>query len=113
MIDEERADIRASIFEAVTAVEAVAAAVGSLQRHLDEQFGSQIRELQSDVSSVLEKLDSMEIDLKDTRTMVAKMSREQIQDRNRDDGTRKRLLDFERRLSELETKLARLQKGPA
>jgi len=84
--------LRALVFEAVTA------AVGSLQRHLDEQ----ILELQADVDSALDTLASIEIDVKDTRVQMAKLSREQIKDHRRDESISKRLGEVERRLSAIE-----------
>jgi len=90
--DTDRAELRAIIFEAVTA------AVEGLQRHLDEQ----VLELQADVDSALEKLDAIEIDVKDVRVHVAKLSREQIKDHRRDQALSKRLADIERRLAIVE-----------
>ena len=84
--------LRELIFDAVTA------AVGSLQKHLSDQ----ILELQADVDTALGKLDSIELDVKDTRLQVAKLSREQMKDHRRDESVSKRLGEVERRLSALE-----------
>lgn len=66
MTDEELQTLRAML------VETVGGAIDGMQRHLDDQ----ILELQADVDSALEKLDSIEIDLRDVKLHVAKLSPE-------------------------------------
>ena len=76
---EDKAELQALIAAGVTAamegpalraviLEAMGGIVQGLQRHLD----GQILELQADVDTALDKLDSIEIDVKDTRTQVEK-----------------------------------------
>lgn len=86
--------------EAVRAaiVDAIGEAIGGLQRHLDEQ----LLEMQADVDTLLERFDGVEIDLREIKTHVAKLSREQIKDHRRDEAVSKRLADIERRLGALE-----------
>lgn len=92
MTETEQTELRAVVLSVVSEV------VAGLQRHLDQQ----ILELQVDVEAALEKLDSIEIDVKDTRVQLAKLGREQIKDRRRDEAVGKRLSATERRLDQLE-----------
>lgn len=90
--EPEQTPLRAAVFDAVTE------AIAGLQRHIDEQ----ILELQADIDLALDKLDSIEIDLKDTRVQVAKISRELIKDRRRDETTAKRIAEHDRRITSIE-----------
>lgn len=89
---EDRSEIESILLATVGGL------VQGLQRHLDEQ----IIELQADVDTALEKLDSLGIDVKETRLHVAKLSREQVKERRRDETVSKRLADIERRLTSIE-----------
>lgn len=89
---EDKTELQAMILATVGGL------VQALQQHLDQQ----ILELQADVETALEKLDSIELDVKDTRLQLAKVSREQIKDRRRDEAVAKRLDETDRRLTSLE-----------
>lgn len=95
-------------------------AVGAAFKSMQSQVSEQLLELQADVTLALDKLDGLEvdvrdmriqvdqldgkvtglaIDMKDTRTQVAKLSREFMKDKLRDEATAKRLTEIERRLA--------------
>ena len=83
----------------------VGAEFAAQTKHIDERLAEQQRtlgEVQVDVALALDKLDSIEIDVKDVKTHAAKVTREHIRDRLRSDSLEKRFAEFERRLAALE-----------
>lgn len=75
-------------------VEALAAAVEPLQ--------ADIREIQADVALALDKLDAIEVDLRDVKAHNAKTSRESMRERTGRQGIERRLSAVERRIEALE-----------
>lgn len=90
MTDEQTQALRGFI------VEALALAL--------EPIRADIRELQADVALALDKLDVIEVDLRDVKAHLAKTSREQMKDRMARQGIERRLSAVERRLESLERK---------
>lgn len=88
--DDPKQDLRAFI------VEALALALEPVQ--------SDIRELQADVALALDKLDLLEVDMRDVKGHLAKLSRESIKERTARPGIERRLSAVERRLESLERK---------
>jgi len=69
-----------------------------------EPIQSDIRELQTDVALALDKLDLIEVDVRDIKAHIAKTSREAIKDRNARQSLERRVRAVEQRLDALEPK---------
>lgn len=77
-------------------VDALAAALAPVQ--------SDIRDMQADVALALDKLDLLEVDMRDVKAHLAKLSREGVKDRTARQNHERRLSAVERRLEALERK---------
>jgi hypothetical protein len=101
MTPEDKAEFQAMMLETMGGL------VQGLQRHLDQQ----ILELQADVDVALDKLDSLAIDVKDTRVQVTKLSRERFRDVRRDELSRERELSNLTEIEALKFRVSKLEKG--
>ncbi len=90
-------------------VEVMGAASESAEQRLGERIDglhATLRDVQVDVALGLDKLDGIEIDVKDVKAHAARVSREHIKDRLR-------IAELAKRVAEFEARLARLEKAGA
>lgn len=83
---EDKTELQAMVLEAVTQI------TTGVTTHLERYLRDRLIEMQADVDDALDKLTTLDIDLKDVRTSVAYLRRERIKDGRRTEAEEQRIV---------------------
>lgn len=99
---DDKTELQSMILEAVTQI--TTGVTTNLERYLRDR----LVEMQADVDDALDKLTSLDIDLKDVRTSVAYLRRERIKDGRRSEAEEQRAVSTTAEIEALKFQIGKL-----